>query len=135
MPSKDQINRITGSSPMDLKKVRIPGLSKSFEQLTISELVQLRPGSDVADTYEVNAVTDNVSATTSAALEALGRIHKDRVMNQVIDQSRLNVLRGQLGGSMGGGIARFSSDEPASNEVKMGDSDVFSAGDDDPFKA
>lgn len=133
MPSKSKINRVTASSALDLKNVRIPGLSKPFEQLTVSELVQLRPGSDVADTYEVNAVTDNVSATTSAALEALGRIHKDRVMDQVVNQTRLNDLRTQLGSA--DGFTRFSSDGPASDEVELGDDDVFSAGESDPFKA
>lgn len=134
MPSKSEITRITAASPTDLKKVRIPGLSKSFEQLTISELVQLRPGSSVSDTWEVNAVTDNVSATTSAALEALGRIHKDRVMSQVINQSRLNNLRSELGAA-GGGFARFSGDQPDPDEVALPTDDIFKAGSDDPFKA
>lgn len=134
MPSKSEIKRISASNPTDLKKVRIPGLSKPFEQLTISELVQLRPGSSVSDTWEVNAVTDNVSATTSAALEALGRIHKDRVMTQVVNQVRMNDLRLQLG-TAGGGFSRFSSDEPASDEVALSTEDIFQAGSEDPFKA
>lgn len=136
MPSKKELTRIKASSPLELRNVRLPGVSKPFEQLTISELVQLRPGSEVADTYEVNAVTDNVSATTSAALEALGRIHKDRVMNQVMDQARLNDLRGQLSGSLRE-FGSFSADEPAFDEVKLGsdEDDLFKAGTDDPFKA
>ena len=132
MPSKSTINRFTSKNPLDLKQVRIPGLDKPFEQLTISELVQLRPGSAVADTWEVNAVTDNISATTSAALEALGRIHKERVINQVMDQARLNQLRTQIGGSMG--IGGLSGEVPA-DEVRSGTEDVFRAASSDPFKA
>ncbi|MGJ4948218.1 hypothetical protein [Bradyrhizobium sp. HKCCYLS20291] len=131
MPSKDQINRVVASNPLDLKNVRIPGLTKPFEQLTVSELVQLRPGSAVADTWEVNAVTDNVSATTSAALAALGKIQADRAVSQVINQSKLNTIRTQLGAQVQG----FSADAPSANDVQLGTDDVFRAGGSDPFKA
>lgn len=134
MPSKKNLTRIVANNPTDLRDVRIPGLSKSFEELTVSELVQLRPGSNVADTYEVNAVTDNVSATTSAALEALGRIHKEKAINQVQNQDKLNNLRGQLGFGGAGGFSRFSAEQPDEDEVSLSDDDVFSAGGDDPFK-
>jgi len=141
MPSKDSLKLMIGNSPTDLRNVRLPGLNKPFEQLTISELVQLRPGNEVADTYEVNAVTDNISATTSAALEALGRVHKEKIMNQVVSQARLNTLRTQLQGSMGtasgGGIGGLSAGQPGPGDVSLGDpgSDVFNAGGTDPFKA
>jgi hypothetical protein len=138
MPSKDSLKLVIGTSPKDLQNVRLPGLNKPFEQLTISELVQLRPGSDVADTYEVNAVTDNISATTSAALEALGRVHKEKAMSQVLNQVRLNNLRTQLQGSLGnvaaGGIGGLSA---GPGDVSLGDpaDDVFKSGGSDPFKA
>lgn len=135
MPSKKEINRVIANNPLDLRNVRIPGLSKPFEQLTISELVQLRPGNQVSDTWEVNAVTDNVSATTSAALEALGRIHKERAISQVMNQVKLNAIRNELNIAGRAGFSGFSSEEPASDEVSLGKDDVFSAGDEDPFKA
>jgi hypothetical protein len=49
MPDRNQLNLILGSQPEDIRKVRLLGLDKPFEQLTIAELVQLRPGSDVQD--------------------------------------------------------------------------------------
>lgn len=141
MPNKDSLKLIRGTQPTDLRNVRLPGLDKPFEQLTISELVQLRPGTEVSDTYEVNAVTDNISATTSAALEALGRVHKEKVMNQVLQQQRLNELQTTLapalGGRASGSIRNFSA-EPAGNEVALPDpeADVFQLNlKSDPFKA
>lgn len=140
MPSKDDLKFIKGQQVTDLRNVRLPGLNKPFEQLTISELVQLRPGSDVADTYEVNAVTDNISATTSAALEALGRVHKEKVMDQVVNQVRLNDLRETLGtriGVVNESVSGFSADQPRRGEVSLppADSDAFKASSVDPFKA
>ncbi len=136
MPSKSDLKMVTANKATDLRNIRLPGLDKSFEQLTISELVQLRPGSNVSDTYEVNAVTDNVSATTSAALEALGRVHKTKVMNQLVNQQRLNQLRSELAPSIGR-VGGLSANEPPAGEVSMADpsDDVFKASDDDPFKA
>lgn len=132
MPSKDELKVFTAATPADLRSVRIPGLTKSFEQLTISELVQLRPGSAVSDTWEVNAVTDNISATTSAALEALGRVHKDMAVNQVVNQAKLNSLRTKLTGAAT--AVSFSADEPSPNEVLLGTEDLFTAAPNDPFK-
>lgn len=133
MPSKGELKRIVAQSPLDLRQVRLPGIDRPFEQLTISELVQLRPGGEVQDTYEVNAVTDNVSATTSAALEALGRIHKDRVISQALNQQKLDNLRTQLMSQTGG--TRGLSAEPGPTEVGLPREDIFSAGSTDPFKA
>ena len=141
MPSKESLNLMIGKSLTDLRDVRLPGLNKPFEQLTISELVQLRPGSEVSDTYEVNAVTDNISATTSAALEALGRVHKEKAMTQVVNQARLDQLRTALQPSLGnaamGRVGGLSADQPGPADVSLGDpaSDEFKAGGTDPFKA
>lgn len=137
MPDKKKIEMIVGDRLQDLKKVRIPGLEKSFEKLTISELVQLRPGSDVASTWEVNAVTDNVSATTDSSLAELGRIHKIRAMEKVLHQTQLNDIRTRIAP---GGISMFSgqtANKPESESVKLSDpeNDFFSATDDDPFSA
>lgn len=141
MPKKETLKLIVGSQPTDLRNIRLPGLDKPFEQLTISELVQLRPGSEVSDTYEVNAVTDNISATTSAALEALGRVHKDRVMNQVLQQSRLTELEAKLSPSLGRVAAtgaRGFSAETGNDKVALSEpeADVFKLNyGTDPFKA
>jgi hypothetical protein len=129
MPEKNSLKMVIAQSPTDLRSVRLPGLTKPFEQLTISELVQLRPGSEVADTYEVNAVTDNISATTSAALEALGRVHKEKVMSQVLNQTKLNDLKTRLQpslGSVAGTPGRLSAD-PGPADVALPDpsTDVF----------
>ena len=129
MPSRKDLKLNVGSQPQDLKKVRLPGLDKPFEKLTVSELVQLRPGSDVADTYGVNAVTDNVSVETSSMLEELGRIHKIRNMQKVLQQNRLDQLRGELTG----GIRGLAPSESDSVALPSPEDDVFSTDDDDPF--
>jgi hypothetical protein len=113
MLSKTELNRLVLSSPADITQVRIPGLSKPFEQLTISELVQLRPGSQVADTWEVNAVTDNISATTSAALAALGQIAKERAVTQIINAV---------------GTGPIATNEPAPGDVVLGATGVLRTG-------
>lgn len=92
MPSKDKLKLVLGNDVDDLKKVRVPGLDKPFEQLTIGELVQLRPGGDVADSYEVNAVTDNVSVTTSSILAELGKVRAVEAMqNAVVAEKTINL--------------------------------------------
>ncbi len=138
MPDKKKIDMIVGDQLQDLKKVRIPGLEKPFEKLTISELVQLRPGSDISSSWEVNAVTDNVSATTDSSLAELGRIHKIRSMEKVVHQTRLNDIRNQLAP---GGLLQFTGKtpdklEPESVKLPDPDEDFFSINDDDdPFSA
>ncbi|MBI3950744.1 MAG: hypothetical protein HY314_09850 [Acidobacteria bacterium] len=84
-PPPERLRLVLGDDVEDLKQVRIPGLRKPFEELTISELVQLRPGERVQDTYEVNAVNDNISVTTSALLHELGKIRQVAEMrNEII---------------------------------------------------
>jgi hypothetical protein len=136
MPDRNKLKLVLGNQPKDLRNVRLPGLDKPFEKLTVSELVQLRPGSDVADSYGVNAVTDNVSVETSSMLEELGRIHKIRNMQTVLHQSRLNDIRGQLG--QGGLIGARDASQPSDEEsvsLPSPTDDVFSTDDEDPFKA
>jgi|SRR5579863_7182795 len=67
----------------DIAKVRIPGV-KSFEELTISELVQLKPGT-TEDTYEINAVSDNISVTTSSLLNELSHIRTNAATDSMIE--------------------------------------------------
>jgi hypothetical protein len=97
MPDGQNLNLIIGRTPDDLKSVRIPGADKPFEEMTVSELVQLRAGGEAADSYNVNAVTDNVSVSTSSVLEELGRIQSERVMADARAKLRLAGLRDRLG--------------------------------------
>ena len=97
MPNGENLNLIIGRTPDDLKSVRIPGADKPFEEMTVSELVQLRAAGEAADSYNVNAVTDNVSVSTSSVLEELGRIQSERVMTDAQAKQRLVGLRDRLG--------------------------------------
>lgn len=51
MPDKEKLRLAIGQEPEDLRRSRPPGLDKPFEELTFSELVQLRPGSEPAAAY------------------------------------------------------------------------------------
>jgi hypothetical protein len=134
MPDQQNLKLVIANSIQDLKNVRLPGLDKSFDKLTIGELVQLRPGSAVSDTYDVQAVTDNATINTSSKLAQLGRIQSIRAMQKVVQQAQLNDLRTQL---MPGGMAGIGSRSaaPGPQSVAMPEEDVFSADDSDPFKA
>lgn len=135
MPDKTRMKFIVGNQVQDLKTVRLPGLDKPFEKLTISELVQLRPGSDVADSYDVNAVTDNISVSTSSMLAELGQIQKINAMQKVVNQTRLNELRTTL--APGRLIAGRSAEAPKAQSVELPEptEDVFGPDSpEDPFK-
>ncbi len=134
MPDQKDLKLVIANSIQDLKSVRLPGLDKSFDKLTIGELVQLRPGSSVADTYDVQAVTDNASVNTSSKLAQLGRIQAIRSMQKVVQQSQLNELKTHLMPGGAGGLGSMSAG-PSPQSVEMPAEDVFSAGDSDPFKA
>jgi hypothetical protein len=75
MPSQKAVNFTISANASDIKTVRIAGASKSLEQLTISELVQLRPGAGAEDagSYNVNAVSSDVTISTSSALSELAQ--------------------------------------------------------------
>jgi hypothetical protein len=51
VPNKEDLRLAIGQEPEDVRGVRPPGLDKPFEELTVSELVQLRPGSEPAAAY------------------------------------------------------------------------------------
>lgn len=51
----------------DLAQVRLPS-TKPFEQMTISELVQLRPGTTAADSYNISVETTSVTVSSSKSL-------------------------------------------------------------------
>jgi hypothetical protein len=109
MPDGQNLNLIIGTTPDDLKQVRVPGANKPFEEMTVGELVQLRAEGAAADSYNINAVTDNVSVSTSSVLEELGRIQAQRTMQDAQARQRLINLRGTLGPEIvnpivGGGV-------------------------------
>jgi len=90
----------------DLKNVRLAGAAKSIDQMTVAELVSMRPGGggEAADSYSVNAFTDNVSVSTSSLVEQVGQIAKERAMRAEIEEVKLRDIRGKLGNI--GNIAR-----------------------------
>ena len=51
VPDKEQLREAIGQEPDDPTRGRLPGLDKPFEELTFSERVQLRPGSEPAAAY------------------------------------------------------------------------------------
>ncbi len=75
MANQKAVNFTISAHAADIKNVRIAGASKPLEQLTISELVQLRPGSAAEDagSYNVNAVSSDVTISTSSALSELAQ--------------------------------------------------------------
>jgi|HubBroStandDraft_6_1064221.scaffolds.fasta_scaffold1958813_1 hypothetical protein len=105
MPNGKNLNLILAKTPADLAQVRIPGLAKPFEQLTVSELVQLRPGGAAADdNYSVNAVTDNVSVSTSSLLDQLGNVRSQELLNRAAAAEKIegvNVSTKVLGANIG----------------------------------
>ena len=95
MKSRD-LNLILADSAEGLRTARLPGLSKPLEEMTISELVQLRPGAEAADSYSINAFTDNVSVTTSSLVSQIGEIAKEKAMRNEVADVRLNSLRSEI---------------------------------------
>lgn len=63
MPDKDKMVKIVSSKVADLKKVRVPGIEKAFEEMTIGELVHLRTGDEAAE-ITVEAVSSDVSVNS-----------------------------------------------------------------------
>lgn len=86
MPTQDQLKLVLGASVADLKQVRIPGVNKPFEEMTIGELTQLR-GSGAVENYSVEGIGSDATITTSAILAQLGKIA------QVATMKREQVLR------------------------------------------
>lgn len=68
---------ISSNNVNDLRQVRIAGLSKSFEELTISELTQLRPGGNAEDSWSVEGVGSDISVSGSSILANLARARGD----------------------------------------------------------
>lgn len=139
MPDRSQLKLIVANSVEDIRQVRLPGLDKPFERLTISELVQLRAGSQVQDSYDIEAVGSDVSVSTSSKLLELGRIQQMRAMQQVLMQTRLSELRTELiPRGIGGLSAQEGGPLPEAQSVRLpsAEEDVFSPNyTQDPFKA
>lgn len=92
MPSKESMKLVLSKNISDLKAVRIPGVAKSFEEMTIGELVNIR-STAAEDSYEVNAVTDNASITTSSLVNELGRLRAESIMKEQVIASKLKNIR------------------------------------------
>ncbi|MDE1145746.1 MAG: hypothetical protein PW843_03895 [Azospirillaceae bacterium] len=95
-----KLNLQLSSKIEDLKGVRLAGVSKPLDQLTVAELVALRPGgggTEAADSYSVNAFTDNVSVSTSSLVDQIGQIAKERAMRAEVEDVKLGSLRQRLG--------------------------------------
>ncbi len=74
MPDKEKLKLILKNNPRDLKNIRIPGADKPLEAMTIGELMQLRPGGELADSWNVTAVTDNATVSSSSLIADLNKI-------------------------------------------------------------
>ena len=109
MPTKN-LNVEISRKVDDLKAVRLQG--KSLDQLTLAELVAMRPGgggAEASDSYSINAFTDNVSVSTSSLVEQVGQMAKERAMREEVDTVRLQDIRGKLGtvaGTLAGTVSR-----------------------------
>lgn len=139
MPDKNQLNYIVGNSVEDIRRVRLPGLDKPFERLTISELVQLRAGSEVQDSWSIEAVGSDISVSSSSKLVELGKIQEMRAVQQVVQQTRLSQLRTELAPmGIGGLSAQDQGKLPDAQSVRLPtpEEDVFSPNfTQDPFKS
>lgn len=76
------LSLILSENPADLAKVRIPGLNKPFEQMTIAELASLRMPANAADSYDVHVETTSIGVTTSKHLAELGQIRAQAEMRR-----------------------------------------------------
>lgn len=82
---------IRSRNTADLKQVRLNS-TKPFEQMTIGELSQLRPGGAQADSYSIEALERNVTVRTSSIIAHLADMQAD-IAVQTAEQ-----LRPQLAG-------------------------------------
>jgi hypothetical protein len=89
MPSKANLTQIVSTSAQDISKVRVPSSTVPFEQMTISQLTQLRPGTNAEDSYAVNAVGDNVSVSTSSLLHQLGAAAAEQAVKSQVATSQI----------------------------------------------
>jgi hypothetical protein len=93
----EKINLKISENAKELRSLRLDGIDKPIEEMTISELVQLRPGANAEDSYSVNAFTDNVSVSTSSIIEQVGQLAKERAMRAEFEEHKLVQLRERLG--------------------------------------
>jgi hypothetical protein len=96
MPDQGKLAYTLSKQAADLKSVRLPGANKPLEQLTISELVQLRAsGGAAADSYQVNAVGSDVTISSSSALSELAQTAgESAVRNEIASSKVRSVITG-----------------------------------------
>lgn len=93
MPNQTQLNYIVSGNAADLSQVRIANATKPFEQMTISELVQLRPGGESADSYNITAVGSDITVSSSSKLASLAQLAAQQaVQNEVASANVRSVL-------------------------------------------
>jgi hypothetical protein len=93
MPDKNKLKFEIAKSAADLKNLRVPGTTKPFEQLTISELTQLRPGQAAADSYNITAVGSDITVSTSSLLAEIAQARGQEVIRQEINTQRIRGLQ------------------------------------------
>jgi hypothetical protein len=84
MPDQTQLKYIVSGNVADLSQVRIANVAKPFEQLTIGELVQLRPGGESADSYNITAVGSDITVSTSSKLAELAQLSAQQAVRSEI---------------------------------------------------
>ncbi|HLI34302.1 MAG TPA: hypothetical protein VKW70_04590 [Terriglobia bacterium] len=84
MPDQSQLKYIVSGNVADLSQVRIANVAKPFEQLTIGELVQLRPGGESADSYNITAVGSDITVSTSSKLADLAQLSAQQAVRSEI---------------------------------------------------
>jgi hypothetical protein len=92
MPNKGQLHLVLSKNAADISRVRLPGLQKPFEQLTISELVQLRPGGSVDDSGNsigVNGVSSDITISVSTLLDQIGEAAAENAMLNTMAEQQI----------------------------------------------
>ena len=89
MPNKNQLHYIVARNVEDIAHVRIPGIDKSFDKMTIGDLVQMRPGGDAQDSYDIKGVDTNLAVSTSNLLMELGRTAAAKAIQREVVAGKL----------------------------------------------
>jgi hypothetical protein len=99
MPNKGQLHLVLSKHAGDIRHVRLPGLQKPFEQLTISELVQLRPGGsadDAGNSIGVNGVSSDITISVSTLLNQIGEAAAEDAMLTTLAEQQIRFAEAGL---------------------------------------
>lgn len=89
MPDPSKLNLILSSNPQDLAKVRLPGVNKPFEQMTIGELANFRMPADAQDSWDVHVETTSIGVSSSKHLAELGQIRAQAEMRRELALTKI----------------------------------------------